>query len=176
MTTGMQGVRLLIPDVERDAPFAYEWFARPEGRDTLLRMGNAESEIEDSTLDGERKIMQEFLDLEKENKQVTRVITINNETIGVVWIELFKNHDVEPPSVHIMIGDPDYRRKGIGRFAMNWAIDYVRNQTNYKIIHTRHLANNIAIAELNRSLGFTNIGDVYTDDNGLTWQKVGLVL
>ena len=174
--TEMEGVLLRAPDVERDAPFAHGWFTRPEGRDTLLQMGNAESEIEESTLDGERKIMQEFLDLECENKQVTRVITKDGKTIGVVWIELFMNHNVEAPSIHIMIGDPDYRGKGTGRLPMNWAIDYVRAQTSYTTINTRHLANNIPIAKLNESLGFMKIGDVYTDDKGLVWQRVMLAL
>lgn len=45
-----RNLELLKPDIERDAPFALSWFVRPEGKDTLLRMGNAEHEIPEPSL------------------------------------------------------------------------------------------------------------------------------
>jgi RimJ/RimL family protein N-acetyltransferase len=116
--------------------------------------------------------MQEFLNLEKEGKQITRVIVTEGKTIGVVWIELFENHGVKPPSIHIMIGNPDYRGKGIGRAAMESAVEYIRSTLNYKTIYSRHLANNLPVAKLNKSIGFKQDGEPYKDENGLVWQGI----
>lgn len=169
-------IEFLPPNPDRDAPFAHSWFMRPEGRATLISMGNAEGEITESTLSGEREIMQEFLDLEAADKQITRVIVVDGVTIGVVWIELFENHNVKPPSIHIMIGNPDYRGKGIGRKSLQFAIDYMRANINHEAIYSRHLASNAPIATLLTSLGFKKDGDVYEDENGLVWQDVALLL
>lgn len=169
-------IQLLRPNVDRDALFAHSWFTRPEGRETLLSMGNAESQIKESTLEGEREIMQEFLDLEQSRKQITRAIVIDKVTIGVVWIELFENHGVKSPSIHIMIGNPDYRGKGIGRAVMQSAIDYIRDTFQCKTIYTRHIANNTPVAKLNESLGFERDGEPYEDENGLMWQNIVMTL
>lgn len=165
-------IQLLTPDVERDAVFAHTWFTRPEGRATLLSMGNAEHEIEEMTLDDHRQIMQEFLDFEKEGKQITRVIVADSKTVGVVWIELYENHGVKAPGIHIMIGDPNYRGKGVGKIAMGSMLDYVRDVLKYKMIYTRHLANNLPVAKLNETLGFVKDGEKYKDENGLEWQNI----
>lgn len=172
MKSNQSDIQLLMPDIERDAVFAHTWFTRPEGRATLLSMGNAEHEIEEMTLADHRRIMQEFLDFEREGKQITRVIVADNKTIGVVWIELYENHDVKAPSIHIMIGDPDYRGKGIGRIAMESMLDYACNTLGHKTIYTRHLANNLPVARLNETLGFVKDGEKYTDENGLEWQNI----
>jgi RimJ/RimL family protein N-acetyltransferase len=169
-------IQLLRPNVDRDAPFAHSWFTRSEGRATLVSMGNVESEIKTSTLSRERKIMQEFLDLEASGKQITRAIVVGGETIGFVWVELFENHGIKPPALHIMIGNPDYRGKGIGRAVMEAAINYVRDTLHHTTLRTRHLTSNIAIAKLNESLGFTKDGAPYADEDGLMWQNVILTL
>lgn len=54
MQSNKKDIQLLAPDVDRDAPYAYEWFSHSEGRATLLSMGNAEDEIGSSTLEGLR--------------------------------------------------------------------------------------------------------------------------
>ena len=176
----MQSIRddiiLLPPNVNRDAAFALAWFRRPEGRQTLRSMGNAESDIQESTLEGERATMQEFIDLENNGRQITRAIVVDAKTIGVVWVELFENHGVKAPSIHIMIGDPEYRGKGIGRAVMSSAIAYVRDTLGSKQLYSRHLAANIPVAKLNDALGFRRDDDVYEDDNGLRWQNVIMTL
>lgn len=169
-------IQLLEPEVDRDAAFAHSWFIRPEGHSTLISMGNAENEIEESTLEGEQQIMHEFINLERDSKQITRVIVVDDITIGVVWIELFEDHGVKSPGVHIMIGNPDYRGKGIGRAVMGSAINYVHEVLHFKIIYTRHLANNTPIAKLNESLGFIKDGEPYLDDNSLRWQNIKVIL
>jgi RimJ/RimL family protein N-acetyltransferase len=139
-------------------------------------MGNAEHEIEPSTVESETAILREFIELEEEQKQITRMIVVNHMTIGVVWIELQENHGVHPPSIHIMIGNPDYRGKGIGKSVMQAAIDYVRGDLHLDTIYSRHLANNTAVASLNQSLGFEKDGSPYADENGLVLQGIKINL
>lgn len=174
MKTDREDIQLLPPEVERDAPFALGWFSRPEGKQTLLNMGNAEREIKPSTLESEKAILQEFIDLEKADKQITRMIVADDHTIGAVWIELFENHGLKAPSVHIIIGNPDYRGRGIGQAALQAAINYTTNILKQSVIYSRHLVSNQIIASLNHKLGFTPDGSPYTDNNGLVWQNVRL--
>lgn len=168
-------IELLQPDIERDAPFALSWFTRPEGKDTLLRMGNAENEIPEPSLEAERERIREFIQLEAENKQITRMISVDSVTIGAVWLELIEMRGVKPPSLHIMIGNPDYRGMGIGKRAMIEALEIARSM-GYKAIYTRYLTHNAEIKKLNDSLGFVDDGEPYTDNNGLTWQHIKLNL
>lgn len=104
MKSNREDVQFLIPDIERDASFAFDWFNKPEGKETLLSMGNAEHEIVVPTLEGERQTIKDFIDLEVNNKQITRMISVDNKTIGAVWIELIENHGIKPPSIRIIIG------------------------------------------------------------------------
>lgn len=171
------GSYALLPlDIERDAPFAHSWFTRLEGHETLLSMGNAEHEIEPSTLEGERSIMQEFIQLEQAGEQITRMIIVDGKTVGVVWIELLENHNVKPPSVHIMIGDPDYRGRGLGLLVMQSIIEYVRVHLHAGAVYSRHLSSNTAITKVLEKLGFEADGESYADENGLVWQNVKLGL
>jgi len=176
MQSNRNDIQLLKPNIERDAPFAFSWFDRPEGWQTLLSMGNAENEITVSTIEGEKDTIKSFIKLENDNQQITRMIIADNKTIGAVWIELFENHNVKSPSIHIIIGDPEYRGKGIGISVMKAAIDYVRQSLNKKTIYSRHLVNNQAITNLTKTLGFENDGEPYVDDNGLNWQNIKLNL
>lgn len=168
-------VDLLQPDIVRDAAFALSWFTRPEGKDTLLRMGNAEHEIPEPSLKAEKERLAEFIQLEADNKQITRMINVDGVTIGAVWLELIEMRGVKPPSLHIMIGNPDYRDIGIGKKVMIEAIEIARSM-GYKTIYTRHLTHNTAIKKLNDSLGFVDDGKPYTDENGLVWRPIKLTL
>lgn len=176
MVAKRNDIQLIKPNIDRDAPFALDWFERSEGRQTLLSMGNAEHEIEAPTLEGERSTIQEFIELECEQKQITRMIVKDGKTIGAVWIELFENHGVKAPSVHIILGNPEYRGQGIGTSAMEAAIHYVAHVLGKDQVYSRHLAANEAIASVNQKLGFVKDGDTYQDDNGLVWQNIVLAL
>lgn len=176
MQTNRPDIQLLSPDVGRDASFALSWFERPEGHATLISMGNAENEIESPTLEGEEDTLREFIELEREGKQITRMIVTDEKTIGAVWIELFENHSVKSPSIHIMIGDPDYRGKGIGKSVMQAAVEYVKATLHQKTLYSRHLVENAPIASLNNALGFQKDNESYVDDNGLAWQNIKMDL
>ena len=169
-------IQLVVPDEKRDVVFALGWFERPEGRATLLSMGNAESEIEPSTIETESATIREFLTLEAQHRQITRMIRVDNKTIGAVWIELFENHGVIPPSIHILIGAPEYRGKRIGTSVMQSTIDYVSDVLGEPIIYSRHLVKNTAVSKLNEKIGFVKDGRPYIDSNGLQWQHTKFVI
>lgn len=169
-------ILLLEPDIDRDAPFAFDWFRGAKGRQTLLLMGNAAHEISPPTLKGEQATIKEFLDLEKEGRQITRMIVVGGVTIGAVWIELFENHGVKSPSVHIMMGNPEYRGKGIGTSVMRSAVRYAFEKLHATIVYSRHLVSNKNVSALMAKLGFEKDGDMYVDENGLAWQNVRVLL
>ena len=174
--THLPDITLVAPNPERDAPFAVNWFASRFGKETLLLMVNAEHEIHASTLESERQIMEEFIDLEKENKQLTWMIRDHDKTIGATWIELTDTPELKSPAVHIMIGDRDYRGKGIGQAVISEMIQYAHTDLLARDIYSRHLANNQAAKQLLTSCGFQDNGEAYIDSNNLTWQNVRLQL
>jgi len=165
---------LSAPQPERDAPFALEWFTSALGKETLLLMGNAESEITPSTLESEREIMEEFLTLEQEGKQLTWMIRDHTTTIGAVWVELMDTPEVKAPAVHIMIGNPAYRGKGVGRAVIHEMISYITTELEAKDVYSRHLASNQGAAKLLGQFNFEADGEAYLDVNGLLWQNVHL--
>lgn len=73
-----------------------------------------------------------------------------------------------------MIGDKDYRGKGIGKAAMGEIIQYINNDLNLHDIYSRHLASNKSAKALLGSFGFLDDGNTYTDNNKLEWQNVHL--
>ena len=166
---------LTKPDPERDAVFAVEWFKGDEGRQTLLRMGNPANLISEPTYEGEYDTIEEFLALEEQDRQITWMLRYEAVTIGAAWIELQKNHGVEPPSVHILIGDKGYRGKGIGAAVMQSMIQYLRDD-GYDTVYSRHLTTNDAVIRLNRTLGFVPDGSAYTDGDNLEWQNIKLLI
>lgn len=172
--TEIPNISLVTPNPDRDAPFALDWFASKFGKETLLLMGNAENEIKPATLDSERTIIKEFVELEKENKQLTWMIRDQDKTIGAAWLELIETPDVKSPGIHIMIGDKDYRGRGIGRAVIIELLKYLSTELRASDIYSRHLVDNDAARRLLESCGFTNDGGVYSDANDLNWQNVHL--
>ena len=138
-------------------------------------MGNAPGEITETSLESETATLEEFLTLETEGKQKTWMLRYGEKTIGAAWIDLVKNHGVEAPSVHLVVGDTSFRGKGIGKAAMSTMIGYLKNNSN-DTVYSRHLVSNEAVVGLTRSLGFISDGKSYVDENGLEWQNIKLLL
>ena len=81
--TNMLDIILVAPDPERDAPFAHKWFTSEYGKETLLLMGNAECEIKPSTIESETVTLQNFIELEQKQEQLTWMIRDQEKTIGI---------------------------------------------------------------------------------------------
>lgn len=167
-------LKFVIPDPYVHAPITLSWFEAEYGRETLLLMGNAETEIEEPSLETERTILSDFLELKDRGKQLTWMLSYGGVIMGVAWIELDENHGVNPPSVHLMIGNKSYRGKGIGTSVMTSLIAFIRKNFDYPYVYSRHLSSNSAVARMNKSLGFKSDGEQYADNDGLVWQNVKL--
>ena len=176
LETSLAGLTLVCPNPERDTPYALKWFTAPYGKDTLLRMGNLESEINEPTPEHERATIEEFLTLEQQGKQLTWAMQIDNKIIGAVWIELIDTDHVKAPAAHIMIGDMEYRGQGIGTASMSAMADYTRTVLHSQYLYSRHLVTNHIISKLNTTLGFEVDGEPYQEPSGLIWQNVKLAL
>lgn len=118
LSTSLAGLTLIEPVPAQHAPITLGWFEADYGRETLLLMGNAEHEIEKPSLASEMKVLEEFVELSRKNEQLTWMMQFENMIIGVAWVELVENHTVPPPSAHLMIGNKEYRGRGIGKATM----------------------------------------------------------
>lgn len=171
LSTPLPNLKLVDPDPIHHAPLTLGWFTSEYGRETLLLMGNAEHEIRAPSLESEQKILQEFMEMNNQKKQLSWMIEYGSTIIGVAWIELTENHTVKAPSVHLVIGAIEYRGKGIGKATMETLIEYITTVLKFPVIYSRHLASNVVVASMNKSLGFIDNGSPYVDENELVWQN-----
>lgn len=174
--TSIAGLVMSKPDPDRDAPFALRWFSAPEGRQTLLSMGNPEHAIKPPTLEGEKETLRSFLELERSGKQLTWMMRIDGETIGAAWIELEKHGSVQAPSIHLMIGDTEYRGRGIGKEVMRFMINYARDVLKADYVYSRNLVSNEKISYINNTVGLQSDGAPYVDEDDLVWQNTKMKL
>lgn len=161
-------ITLVQPNVDRDAALGVQWLEGELGRDTLRMMGVVDSENKPSTLQLERTRVQEFI---TRKDQLNWMIEFENRVTGAIWVDLEPTEYLPGPSIHIMIGDPRARGRGIGNISAVAVIDYLK-KSGVKDIYSRHLITNVASSHLLRGIGFTDLGDPYKDSDGLTWQNV----
>lgn len=166
--TSNPDVVLVQPDVERDAALGVQWLEGELGRATLTSMGVADKDNKPTTLEHERERVRDFI--EKQD-QLNWMIEYQGKVVGSVWADLRQVGNVPPPAMHIMIGDPNVRGKGIGYAATSKVTEHLKDQ-GFKSIYSRHLTKNGGASGLLQSLGFTELGEPYTDDDGLEWQNV----
>lgn len=167
-----QLVRLIEPDVERDAALGVEWLNGELGRSTMVLMGNSEEVVNEmipTTQDREAGRVKEFLERED---QLNWMIEYNGKVVGSTWVDIEPTKNLLSPSVHIMIGDPDMRGKGVGLTTISAVLDYLK-QAGHKTIYSRHIVSNDRADGLLKSLGFKDSGETYLE-NGVEFQNLEL--
>lgn len=172
LLTSLPEVRLVPPNIDRDAELGVQWLKGNSGRDTLRMMGVIDSENKSSTLKEERKRVQDFI---SRDDQLNWMIEYNNQVVGAVWADLLPTEFLPSPAVHIMVGDPLVRGKGLGKATISAVVDYLK-QTGVKSVYSRHLVENKVSSHLLSSIGFTDLGKTYKDSDGLNWQNVSLTI
>ena len=134
LKTSNDKVKLVKPNVQRDAIISVGWLEGQKGKDTLRLMGNNENVVSQPiSLEIESERIQDFLD--KKN-QLNWAIQFNDHgderIVGAVWVDLEKNKieldngnfiELNAPSPHIMIGETDIRNQGIGTVAIQAVMD-----------------------------------------------------
>lgn len=170
LNTPNEHVRLIEPDLERDAQLGVVWLAGEAGRKTLKLMGVADENNNETSLEAERERVTDFINT---TDQLNWMISYDGQVVGSVWVDLKEKESVHAPSVHIMIGDPDMRGKGVGAASISAVVSHL-HQKGETVIFSRHLLENSGATKLLTDLGFVDDGDAYHDDNGLEWQNVVL--
>lgn len=168
LETSNPDVHLIEPDVERDALLSVEWLEGEIGRETLRLMGVADKDNQPTTIEQERERVKDFV--EKED-QLNWMITYQDMVVGSIWVELRQTKYVQSPALHIMIGDPEARGKGIGLSATTTVVEYLEKQ-GYEHIYSRYLTNNEVSRNLLSQIGFHQMGTPYTDEDNLEFQNV----
>jgi RimJ/RimL family protein N-acetyltransferase len=172
LETNNPHIQLIEPDVERDAAISVGWLEGDLGRDTLRLMGVSAEENKPSSLEQEKERVEGFIANEN---QLNWMISYDGKIVGSVWADLHSSDELPGPSVHIMIGDPEVRGKGIGTASISAVIDHLRNN-KVETIYSRHLLENEGSKHLLVGLGFNDLGEPYTDKDGLKFQNVSLGL
>jgi ribosomal protein S18 acetylase RimI-like enzyme len=170
LETADPDIHLIEPDIERDAQLGVAWLNGQVGRKTLELMGVPDKDNKPSSLENERGRVRDFIDRED---QLNWMIEANNNVVGSIWVNLESTNEVPGPAVHIMIGNPEARGRGIGDTVTKAVINYLREQGNSKI-YSRRLISNDNAAKLLSQNGFVELDSPYTDRDGLTWQNVVL--
>ena len=188
LNTNDDDVKLVFPNVERDAPRSVEWLSGEVGHSTMLLMGNSEEVVnnivnmpDDQKLIEEQKRVQEFIETPGE---LNWTIQYKGNPVGAIWVELNdkvinlengKKITLKGPSPHIMIGDIEARGKGIGPKASEAVMDYLLRDGEYSTIYTRARTNNQRIINMLTSPEskyiFKEDGSPYTDGDGLEFQN-----
>lgn len=173
VSTDVAGLSLVRPNIEQDAPLAVQWLAGPAGRETLRLMGNTAEHNKPSTLEEEQMRLREFITA---INQETWMIRFRDKTVGAVWLSLDATDYLHAPSIHIMLGDPSVRGQGIGRAVIKTLIERLKNSSQYEYLYSRYLTENAGSARLLNTAGFTEDGQSYQDEDGLSFQNVKLSL
>lgn len=172
LDTQNPNVRLIEPDIERDALLGLKWLEGEIGRNTLSLMGVTEKDNHDTSLDKERERVKGFIE---KDDQLNWMIQVDEKVIGSLWVDLRPTEYLPAPAIHIMIGDLSARGQGIGSASTGAVIDYLKQQGE-TAVYSRTLIDNHVAAELLKEKGFQQVGNAYADSDGLEWQNVKMEL
>lgn len=165
-------VDLVQPDITRDSTLGVQWLQGTVGRETLRLMGVSEADNKPSTLSAERRRVHDFI---SRDDQLNWMIAYENQVVGAIWVDLETTEYLPSPAVHIMIGNPQFRSKGIGSASLMGVIEYLK-KSGEKMIYSRQLIENVGSSRLLHNIGFKDLGVPYSDKDGLQWQNVSLAL
>jgi RimJ/RimL family protein N-acetyltransferase len=171
LVTELPGLRLIAPDVVRDAPNGVEWLRGAIGRETLGLMGVNDAENVESDLATETDRITHMIESEDE---LAWMLERDGKVIGVLEVRLKGDEYLRAPNINTMIGDPSARGQGVGTAAKRAVIDYMFHEYGAGELYSRHLTRNEISAAGLAKLGFQNDGDAYTDADGLEWQNMAL--
>jgi RimJ/RimL family protein N-acetyltransferase len=167
--TSLPGLYLTSPNLKTDPAISVKWLDGAAGRETLRLMGNTEADNKPTTLPAEERRVRGFI---TSTDQKTWSLRYHGKTVGALWLSLKPATYLGAPSIHIMIGDPAARAKGIGPAAVLAVIKLLRQGGEYRELYSRHLVENTASAKLLAKVGFVKDGAEYQDTDGLMFQNV----
>lgn len=167
--TSLPDLYLTVPNIKNDPSVSLEWLVGKHGKETLLLMGNTEVNSQPSTLKAEEQRIRDFV---TSTSQRTWSLYYVSKLVGAIWVDLKSSEYLAHPAIHIMIGDPSMRGKGIGQAAMEAIIKLLEQEGEHQVVYSRYLVENIGSAKLLEKVGFIKDGIEYTDVDGLRFQNV----
>jgi RimJ/RimL family protein N-acetyltransferase len=173
LTTDLAGLVLVRPNLAKDARIAVKWLVGSSGRETLRLMGKTDADNKPSSVAEEDERLRDFI---TSTKQDTWTIRYQDKTVGVVWINLDASKYLKAPSIHIMVGEPSVRGRGVGGAAIKTLINQLGRDGQYEYLYSRYLIDNLGSAKLLKGFGFIEDGKSYHDVDGLCFQNVRLSL
>jgi len=168
LETSRSDVRLIEPDIERDALLGVLWLEGESGRSTLALMGVADKDNKPTTLQQEKCRVRGFIE---NDNQLNWMISYENEVVGSIWVDLESTKHLQSPSLHIMIGSPEARGKGVGMAAVTAVVKHLQAQ-GYPQVYSRYLTSNKGSRGLLSKLGFREFDSPYEDEDNLVFQNV----
>ena len=124
LLTSQEHIRLIEPDVERDAPLSFEWLSGEHGRRSQRLLGIPDRDIHPPTLDREEARIESLLD---RRDQLAWMIEVDGDVVGAVEVNLDDSEYLPAPWMTIFIGDPQVRGNGIGttvlRAVVAWLVE-----------------------------------------------------
>jgi RimJ/RimL family protein N-acetyltransferase len=166
--TNNPDIHLIEPDVERDAALGVQWFEGKLGRNTLSLMGVSDADNKPTSLEQEKERVKDFIE---NDSQLNWMISYEDKVVGSIWVDLKPSEYLQSPSVHIMIGNPEARGKGIGLSTTAAVVEHLQKQ-GYTQVYSRYITNNEGSKNLLAKLGFHELGTPYTDEDNLEFQNV----
>lgn len=173
LNTDNTTIKLVPPEIARDAKLGVLWVNGVGGKETMILMGNKPDNVAPTTLKNEQRRVRSFIE---SKNQLNWMIQLNDKIVGTVWVNLDPTKYLASPSIHIMIGEPSCRRQGVGTSACKTVIDFLKNTGQYEKIYSRHLIKNVGSAKMLTTLGFIKNGQPYRDTDDLEFQNVQLNL
>jgi RimJ/RimL family protein N-acetyltransferase len=137
-------VCLIEPNIERDAQLGVRWLEGQSGQATLTSMGVTDKDNKPTTIEHERERVRDFIERQD---QLNWMIEYQGKVVGAVWVDLEQVGKLPAPAIHIMIGDPKVRGKGVGFSASSKVIEHLLS-LGFVNIHSRHLTNNNRATDL----------------------------
>jgi RimJ/RimL family protein N-acetyltransferase len=168
LVTPDPSIRLVQPDVQRDALLSLQWLDGEHGRATMLLMGVPAGLIEPPTLDREKARVSGFI---SRDDQYNWMIERHDRVIGSIWADLRPAAVLGAPAVSLMVGDLAARHLGTGRHALIAVVQFLLGHGASEVF-ARALVSNDASAGLLTRVGFARLGDPYVDPGDrLRWQN-----
>lgn len=169
LITSDENIRLIEPDVERDAPLSFEWLSGEQGRRSLRMLGVPDKDIHPPTLDREEERIESFLD---RDDLLVWMIQLDGDVVGAIEVNLKDSEYLPAPWLTIFIGDNLVRGMGVGTVALRAVVAWLIQEQKEDILFARYRIGNESSAQLLLKLGFEEDGDAYSDEDGLEWQNV----
>ncbi len=169
LETNNPDLKLIEPNIERDAVNGVKWLEGDVGHATLQLMGVTEEDNKPTTLQQERARVSDFLTRED---QLNWMIEYQGKVVGSVWVDLEPSKQLLSPSVHIMIGDPASRGQGVGLASISSVLQYLKD-SGERAVYSRYVTMNVGSEHLLSKLGFNKLGEPYQSDD-LLFQNVKL--